>query len=93
MSEEDLTGLNTDQLIEQMKLDELSEATLMTPVDYSKIRPIEPQLVYYRIRSHKLKVHICSCGRKCIDVEEADAFFRSVYGPTKWPFGDTKEDA
>jgi hypothetical protein len=80
MGEEITPELNTDQLIEQMQADELEddESPLITPVNYSKIRPFKPQQVFYHIRAHHLKVYFCPCGRKCINKQEADVYFRSI---------------
>ncbi len=70
------TFSNLDDVIKQMQLDEVEDAPLITPVNYAKIRPrITPQSVYYRIRTGKLPVHRCNCGRTCIDVKEADEIF------------------
>lgn len=68
---------NSDELIKQMELDELSDATKLTPRDYGKLRGHAPQLIYYYIRTGKLDVEKCLCGRKVIDVADADAFFES----------------
>jgi hypothetical protein len=87
----DITHLNTDELIAQMQLDELSEAPLISPVNYSKIRPITPQLVYYAIRNKKIKTYVCNCGRRCIDIKEADDFYRAKRGPEAWPFGKERD--
>jgi hypothetical protein len=91
MSDSPDRDLNIDELLEQMALDELSDAPLMSPVDYAKVRPISPQLVYYRIRTGKLRVVLCNCGRKCIDRKEADDFFRELRGEVAWPYGKENE--
>jgi hypothetical protein len=88
----DATALNTDELLEQMKLDELADAPLISPVNYAKKRPISPQLVYYAIRTRKLNVYICNCGGRRINMEEADEYFRERKGPNAWPWGRKPED-
>jgi hypothetical protein len=70
--------LNTDELIARMMLDETEDAPKITPVNYGKLRGIKPQLVYYHIRARHIPVMTCDCGRKVIDKEEADAYFRSI---------------
>lgn len=71
--------MNTDDLIEQMQLDELADAPLITPVNYAKLYSnITPQLVYYYVRTRKLETVHCNCGRKCINKEAADELFRST---------------
>lgn len=68
-----------DDVIRQMQLDEVEDAEYATPVNYAKIRPkLTPQLVYYRIRTKKLPVYICQCGRKVIKIEDADKLFGFV---------------
>ena len=67
---------NIDDLIAQIKQDELADAPLISPVNYAKIRPnLTPQSVYYRIRAKQLKTYTCNCGRRCIKIEEADKLF------------------
>lgn len=68
---------NTDDLIEQMKRDEAEGATKMSPIDWGKSRGVTPQLVYYWIRSKKITAEHCACGRRVIDVAEADAYLKS----------------
>lgn len=87
--------LNTDALLQRMELDEITDAPLISPVNYAKIRPIKPQLVYYAIRNGKLKTHHCNCGKRCISREEADAFYRERRGEKEWPWGthDDKKSA
>jgi len=86
----DATELNTDELLARMRQDEAEDQELITPVDYAHIRPITSQLVYYAIRTHKLSVITCPCGRKCIDKAAADKYYRTARGATAWPWG--KED-
>lgn len=67
---------NIDELITKMQLDELADAPLISPVNYAKVRArLTPQSVYYRIRTKQLKTYTCNCGRKCINIKEADALF------------------
>lgn len=66
---------NLDDVIRKMRQDEIEDAPLITPVNYAKLRGMQPQLVYYRIRTGKLKTKTCNCGRKCIDIKEADVAF------------------
>jgi len=92
MTEEiDATGLNTDELEERMKLDELEDSPLISPVKFAKIRPITPQLVYYAIRTRKLQIYICNCGERRISMEEADDYFREKRGEQAWPWGKDRD--
>jgi hypothetical protein len=91
MDEVDATGLNTDEVIRQMQLDELSDAKLISPVDYAHIRPITPQLVYYAIKTNKIGIQYCQCGRRCIDKDEADDYYRGVKGNVAWPWGKERD--
>lgn len=68
---------NSDELIKQMQLDELADAKKLTPREYAKLRSMTPQLVYYYIRTGRIKKESCDgCGRGgLIDVAIADQFF------------------
>lgn len=72
--------MNTDDFIAQIEADEREDALetsgVATPVNYARSRSINPQNVYYHIRTGHLVVEFCACGRKVISVEEADKIFR-----------------
>jgi hypothetical protein len=52
------------------------ELTKMTPRDFAKTRRgLQPQLVYYYIRTNKIRQEKCICGRWVIDIKEATEFF------------------
>lgn len=65
-----------DELMEQMRLDELADATKLSPREYGKLRGIQPQLVYYHIREGHIKKEQCICGRTVIDIEASDEYFK-----------------
>lgn len=44
----------------------------LTPREYAKIRGMSPQLVYYHLRAGTIKDERCKCGRRVINVKEAD---------------------
>jgi hypothetical protein len=73
---------NIDELFAQMEADDLADqaevSDLLTPVDYARLRDRRPQLVYYYIRTGRLDIERCNCGRKCINVNKADALFTSL---------------
>lgn len=54
----------------------MSQLRLMAVKDYATSRGLSPQLVHYYIRTGKLEEDQCECGRRCVRVEEADAFFK-----------------
>jgi hypothetical protein len=62
---------------EELELEDIAEQAdivgKLSPREYAKIRGIAPQLVYYYLRTGKLKEERCVCGRKVIDVAAADA--------------------
>jgi len=72
---------NIDDLMRQIELDDLedeaTEVKKLTPIDYAKLRGMRPQQVYYNLKKHKdlLQSERCSCGRRVIDVEQADLYF------------------
>lgn len=53
-------------------LDQAQTVGKLTPREYALARGMKPQLVYYYIRSGVIKVELCICGRKVIDVRDAD---------------------
>jgi hypothetical protein len=67
---------NLDDLRQQMEMDDLSDATKLSPREYGKLRGISPQLVYYHIRQNHIKQEHCICGRNVIDVQAADEYFK-----------------
>lgn len=72
---------NNDNVQRQIRLDELSDATKLSPREYAEYRSlktgtvVQAQLIYYYIRTKKLQTEICLCGRKVLDVKTADEFF------------------
>lgn len=70
-----MAGGNLDDLIAQMKLDDLEGATKLPPIQYAKLRGMYPQKVYTAIRNHRLEATTCECGRKVIVVADADRLF------------------
>ena len=80
---------NFDELRRRIEADELSdqveavisgevdgELTKMTPRDFARTRKgLQPQLVYYYIRTGKIKQEKCVCGRWVIDIRAATEFF------------------
>src|SRR5882724_706051 len=70
--------MNLDEFLKQVEEDDKEDQRLITPVAYGRLRGIAPQLVYYYIRSKKLRTEICDCGRRCIALEDADELLRSL---------------
>ncbi|HVI79001.1 MAG TPA: hypothetical protein VM715_12730 [Candidatus Acidoferrum sp.] len=73
--------LSTEELLAAMERDEADGATKLSPREYALMRGKRPQLVYYYIRTGKLSLEKCICGRNVIDVEAADAFFNAGAHP------------
>jgi len=66
---------STDELVKQMQHDELDGAEKLSIRDYARMRSMQPQLVHYYISQGRLKPETCICGRKVLDVKDADDFF------------------
>jgi hypothetical protein len=87
---------NTDEFIERMQKDDLAEQQWMTPVAYAKVRPISSPQIYQLARNKKLVLdekdllEWCRCGRRVLNVREADIFF-SRRRPD-WPVKPTEDD-
>ena len=68
--------MNLDELLEQIKTDELNDATILTPIEYARLRGIYAQRVYKALRDRKLQRVTCEhCGHRGISVELADELF------------------
>jgi hypothetical protein len=76
--------VNLDDLIKQMQDDEESDrinvSGLATPINYARSRGIRPQKVYGWIRQGKLETEECPCGRRVINVDEADKLLGGRHG-------------
>lgn len=61
---------------DELELEDIAEQAeevgKLTPREYAKLRGMQPQLVYYYIRTGAIKMETCICGRKVIDVRAAD---------------------
>jgi len=71
---------NMDDAIKRMMAeDELDAAqaglSKMTVIEWARARSLQPQIVYYWVRTGKIKQELCVCGRKVIDVAGADAYY------------------
>jgi hypothetical protein len=73
--------MNTDDLFRQMEADEIADRLdavgKASPREYAQMHGMVPQRIYYFIRSGKIDLEKCVCGRSVIDVKETDAFFRA----------------
>lgn len=58
--------------------DRVATQTKATPIDYARSRGIAPQKVYKSLRLGKLQWHGCECGRRVIDIAEADELYGFV---------------
>jgi hypothetical protein len=67
-----------DETIRQMRADEVEDQPFATPVQYSKIRPVQSPQVYGYIRRGRLPTYTCQCGRKVIRIDEADDLLREL---------------
>lgn len=65
-----------DKAIEEMILGDLIGAKKMAPIDYAKSRGMFPQKVYKALRDKRLEATHCECGRRVIDVDDADTLFK-----------------
>jgi hypothetical protein len=73
-------------------LDQAQEVGKLTPREYAKARGMNPQLVYYYIRSGALKTERCICGRTVLDVRTADQTLQTK-AATRPGVLDTRTDA
>jgi AcrR family transcriptional regulator len=75
---------NVDDLRKQIEADEVQDKLElaadglvgMSIREYARARGLVPQNVYYYVRSKRIEVLPCPCcGRKIINVKQADAIF------------------
>lgn len=60
---------------EDEEADKLETQTHATPIEYARSRGMAPQRVYYHLRNNRLASSTCQCGRRVIDMAEADELF------------------
>jgi hypothetical protein len=71
---------NLDDIVAEMEREDADGAIKLSPREYARLRGKKPQLIYYYIRTKRLALEQCICGRNVIDVEAADAFFNGDGG-------------
>jgi protein tyrosine phosphatase (PTP) superfamily phosphohydrolase (DUF442 family) len=88
---------NIDEFIARVRKDELGEQEWMTPVAYSKVRPISSPQIYQIARNGKLVddegplLEYCRCGRRVLNVNRADAYFSARR--KDWPYKPGETDS
>jgi len=68
-------------------MEQQHDVTKLSPVEYGKLRNIAPQLVYYHLREEHIAWDRCECGRKVINIEEADKYLK------KGPYSESSNEA
>lgn len=68
---------NADDVIRDMMAFDNEGSEFMTPVQYAKIRPVYAPQVYGWMKNGTLPWKYCDCGRKVINVEQADELLRT----------------
>lgn len=68
--------MNSDELFKEFEAFENEGPAYLSPCSYAKIRPVSGPQVYGWIRSGQLNSKYCECGRKVINVIEADDLLR-----------------
>lgn len=65
-----------EQELQDKYEESLNGSTSMSVREYAQLRGLQPQRVYYYVRNRKIEVKPCGeCGRKVINIEQADAIF------------------
>lgn len=67
--------LDDDELDRLELEDQVQEVGKLTPREYARLRGMNAQLIYYHVRKDNLKIELCICGRKVLDVKTTDRFF------------------
>lgn len=68
--------MNIDEFEKELAAFENEGPEFLSPCSYAKIRSISGPQVYQWIRSKQLSWKYCECGRKVINVTEADNLMR-----------------
>lgn len=69
--------MNIDDIMSDMAAFDNEGAEFMTPIQYSKIRPVQAPQIYGWMKRGYLNWKHCDCGRRVINVQEADDLMRS----------------
>jgi hypothetical protein len=65
--------MKTDKELELEDIADQAEVVgKLSPIEYAKLRGMQSQLVYYYIRTNVIQDERCVCGRRVIDVRNAD---------------------
>jgi len=64
-----------DDLIRQMRQDEVLDREWTTPYQYAKAKGKTPQQLYQLARRKKLNTKTCDCGRTLIHIKDTDDYF------------------
>jgi hypothetical protein len=68
--------MNIDEFEAELSKFENEGPAFLSPCSYAKIRPVSGPQVYGWIRTGQLNSKYCDCGRKVINVAEADDLLR-----------------
>jgi len=63
----------------------------LTPREYAKARGMNPQLLYYYMRTGAVKSEFCKCGRRVVNVKETDEALQTK-AATRGKVLDTRPD-
>jgi hypothetical protein len=74
-SDEDLESAILEDELADAHEAALEGTAKMSVREYAKFKKMQPQLLYYYLRTAQLSEEPCICGRKVIDVKQADEFF------------------
>jgi hypothetical protein len=73
MNDGEIPNVSSEEELEMLELiDQAETVGKLSPREYAQARGMTPQLVYYYIRTGKVKKERCVCGRWVIDVRAAD---------------------
>src|SRR6516164_3827613 len=89
---EDIPEITSEEDLELFELkDQAEEVGFLTPREYAKARGMNPQLVYYYIRTGAIKDERCKCGRRVLDVRATDETLQTK-AATRGRVLDTRSD-
>jgi hypothetical protein len=73
LDEQEIPDIDGEEDLERLELEDQAETVgKLTPREYARLRGLTPQIIYYYIRNNVLKLEMCVCGRKVIDVADTD---------------------
>jgi|SRR5262245_41820715 len=92
MTQDEPPFIESDEDLELAEIQDQAETIgYLTPREYAKARGMNPQLVYYYLRTGAIKDERCKCGRRVLNVHDTDETLQTK-AATRGRVLDTRSD-